>query len=317
MLHRRHDGRRASQRGVDMLPTLILREPVSLFQEKLLDVSRRRASLVCVGLDIDPRRVPAHLGVGPAALLSFNRSIIEATADLVCAYKPNLAFYEAMGLEGWALLRATLAVIPRDIPVIADAKREDVANSAAAYAQAVFEGFGFDAVTVGPYLGEDAVLPFLEWKDRGVFVLCKTSNPGSSEFQDLTVGAPGIEPRPLYEFIASRVLQWNRYGNCGLVVGATYPTQLRRIRQIAPDLPLLIPGVGAQAGDLEATVRYGVDGRGERAIINAGRSIIYASAGPDFASAARRAAEELRDTINRVRLAGKGSAQSTEAEGQT
>jgi orotidine-5'-phosphate decarboxylase len=276
--------------------------PVSLFEEKLLDVSRRHASLVCVGLDVDPSRVPEFLGTEPKSLLAFNRSIIDATVDLVCAYKPNLAFYEALGLEGWALLRATLAAIPRDIPVIADAKREDVGNTAAAYARAIFEGFGFDAVTVGPYLGEDSVLPFLEWKDKGILVLCKTSNPGSSEFQDLMVGRPGAEPRPLYEEVASRVLQWNRHGNCGLVVGATYPAQLRRLREMAPDLPFLIPGVGAQAGDLEATVRFGADRLGQRAIINSARGILYASSGRDFADAARRAARELRDAINRIRF---------------
>ncbi|MCL4535889.1 MAG: orotidine-5'-phosphate decarboxylase [Bacteroidetes bacterium] len=287
---------------------------MSLFEEKLLDVSRRRSSLVCVGLDIDPHRVPPHLGTGPKALLAFNRSIIEATADLVCAYKPNLAFYEALGLEGWALLRATLAVIPQDTPVIADAKRGDVGNTATAYAHAVFEDLGFDAVTVSPYLGEDALLPFLEWKDKGIFVLCKTSNPGSAEFQDLLVAAPGAEPRPLYEVVASRVLHWNRHGNCGLVVGATYPTQLQRIRQMAPELPILIPGVGAQAGDLEATVRYGVDEHGQRAIINSARGIIYASTGRDFAYAARQAAKELREAINRVRFAREEATQAGEPE---
>ncbi len=287
---------------------------MSIFEEKLLDVSRRHASLVCVGLDIDPHRLPPHLGTEPKALLDFNRSIIEATADLVCAYKPNLAFYEALGLEGWGLLRATLAAIPRDIPVIADAKREDIGSTAAAYAHSVFNGFGFDAVTVSPYLGEDAVRPFLEWEDKGIFVLCKTSNPGSAEFQDLQVMAPDGTTRRLYEVVAGRVLDWNRHGNCGLVVGATYPDQLHAIRQMAPDLPFLIPGIGAQAGDLESTVRYGVDERGQRAIINSARGIIYASAGRDFAQAARRAAKDLRDAINRVRFSPVELTQATETE---
>jgi len=288
---------------------------MSLFEDKLLDASRRRSTLVCVGLDIDARRMPAHLGSEPKQLLAFNRAIIEATSDLVCAYKPNLAFYEALGLEGWALLRATLAAIPQDIPVIADAKREDVGNTAAAYAQAVFDGFGFDAVTVSPYLGQDAVMPFLEWKDKGILVLCKTSNPGSAEFQDLLVQPQdGSEPRPLYEVVASRVLAWNRHGNCGLVVGATYPAQLQRIRQMAPEMPLLIPGIGAQAGDLESTVRNGVDSNGLRAIINSARGVIYASSGRDFTGAARQATRELRDAINRIRFSPLELSQANEGQ---
>jgi orotidine-5'-phosphate decarboxylase len=288
---------------------------MSIFEEKLLDVSRRRSTLVCVGLDIDPRRMPAHMGSEPKSLLAFNRAIIDATSDLVCAYKPNLAFYEALGLEGWALLRATLAAIPRDIPVIADAKREDVGNTAAAYAQAVFDGFGFDAITVSPYLGEDAVMPFLEWRDKGILVLCKTSNPGSAEFQDLLVQQPdGAEPRPLYEMVASRVLAWNRHGNCGLVVGATYPAQLQRIRQMAPEMPLLIPGIGAQAVDLESTVRYGLDTNGLRAIVNSARGIIYASSGRDYTDAARSAARQLRDAINAIRFSRVELNQATEGQ---
>ncbi len=258
------------------------------FIEKLLKCAHSNNSLLCIGLDPDPELMPEGVSV-----LDFNRAIIEATYDLVCAYKPNLAFYEAMGVEGIRALAATVASMPDTIPVIGDAKRGDIGNTARAYAAALFEGFGFDAVTVNPYLGGDSLEPFIEYEDKGVFVLCRTSNPGSADLQDLKVGK-----KPLFEVVAKKAIEWNKYGNIGLVVGATFPDDLKRVRKICPDMPILIPGVGKQGGDLAAAVRNGVDANKEKAIINSSRGIIFASKGRDFAEAARRAAIETRDEIN-------------------
>jgi orotidine-5'-phosphate decarboxylase len=265
------------------------------FRDKLLAAARRNDSLLCVGLDIDSRRVPPHLLDGSGWIEAFNRGIVEATSDLVCAYKPNLAFYEALGWDGWEGLRRTLAGIPSDIPIIADAKRGDIGSTSAAYAQALFDELGFDAATLNPYLGLEGLEPFLRYDDRGLLILCKTSNPGSGEFQDLMVEWRG-ERLPLYQVVARRVVEWNAPGSiqCGLVVGATYPDQLREIRAIAPDLPILIPGVGSQSGSLEAAVRLGTDARGDLAIVNLSRSITYAGTGDDWQAQAR--AEALRVT---------------------
>jgi orotidine-5'-phosphate decarboxylase len=239
---------------------------------------------------------------GPGWIEAFNRGIVEATADLVCAYKPNLAFYEALGLEGWEGLRRTLALIPPEIPVIADAKRGDIGSTSEAYAQAIFDVFGFDAVTLTPYVGLDGLEPFGRYAGRGLLVLCKTSNPGSGDLQDLIVDWRG-ERLPLYQAVARRVVEWNRQveAQCGLVVGATYPGQLAEIRALAPDLPILIPGVGAQGGSLEQAVRLGSDARGELAIVNASRAISYASSGEDWQQAARRVALEIVQEMRRAR----------------
>ena len=263
------------------------------FVEKLLNVCRKNDSLVCVGLDTDLDRIPKHLLDEECPLFAFNRQIIESTSDLVCAYKPNLAFYEAQGSKGWDALKKTCECVPEDIPLIIDAKRGDIGNTARMYAKAIFEGLEGDAVTVNAYMGKDAVLPFLEYDDRCAFVLCLTSNQGAQDFQLLKA-----EGKPLYEHVAEKVLSWNEKGNCGLVVGATYPAQLKRIRQIAPSLPFLIPGIGAQAGDVEATVRFGTDENGELAIVNSSRAILYASSEKDFAQAARSQTAKLRDSIN-------------------
>jgi len=280
---------------------------LSGFREKLLAASRRNDSLLCIGLDVDPRRVPPGLLESPGWIEAFNRGIVEATSDLVCAYKPNLAFYEALGLDGWEGLRRTLAAIPRDIPVIADAKRGDIGSTSEAYARALFEVLGFDATTLTPYVGLDGLEPFLRYDDRGLLILCKTSNPGSGDFQDLAVEWRG-QRMPLYQAVAQRVVEWNghRSGQCGLVVGATYPSQLKEIRALAPDLPILIPGVGAQSRSLEEAVRLGADQRGELAIVNVSRSIIYAGGGTDWQQAVR--AEALR-TVERMRLSlpGRGA----------
>ena len=264
------------------------------FIEKLLAASRKNKSLLCVGLDPDPKVMP-KVGV-----FQFNREIIDATSDLVCAYKPNLAFYESMGIEGLKALEKTLAHVPKGIPVIGDAKRGDISSSSEAYARALFETFSFDAATVNPYLGYDSVAPFTAYAEKGVFVLCKTSNAGSADFQESLYTEPGAtgNARPLFELVAQKAKRWNSRGNVGLVVGATYPEQLRRVRELCPGLPLLIPGIGSQGGDLVAVVKYGVDANGEKAIINCSRQIIYASKGKDFAQAARREALKLRDRIN-------------------
>jgi orotidine-5'-phosphate decarboxylase len=268
------------------------------FLDKLLAASRANSSLLCVGLDVVLESLPAGVPRTPSGVVEFNRAIVEATADLVCAYKPNLAFYEALGPAGLDALLKTRELIPPSIPVIADAKRGDVGHTAAAYARALFDVYCFDAITASPYLGRDALEPFLDYADRGVFVLCRTSNPGARDLQDLLVGG-----EPLYRVVARLVTQWDRHGNAGLVVGATYPREIAEVRAIAPLMPLLIPGVGAQAGDLAAAVRAGVDSSGELAVINSSRKILFASAGGDYAMAAREAATALRDEINRARAA--------------
>ena len=260
------------------------------FLEKLITVGRKNNSLLCVGLDLDPRLMPDKVGI-----FEFNKAIIDATADLVCAYKPNFAFYEALGNEGLDALKQTVKHIPDDIPVIGDAKRGDIGNTAKAYARAIFSDFGFDATTVNPYLGFDSLEPFIQYQDKGVFILCRTSNTGAVDFQSLRCVEHN---RPLFEVVAFKASEWNVHGNIGLVVGATYPEELKLVRQNHPDMPLLIPGIGAQGGDLELTIRYGVDAKGERAIINSSRQIIYASREKDFAEAARKAASELREQIN-------------------
>jgi len=263
-------------------------------------------SLLCVGLDPEPARIPD--GLSPAAFLE---AIIEATADLVCCYKPNAAFFESRGPAGVEELRALIASIAGmsdAVPVLLDAKRGDVGNTATHYARAVFEQLGAYAVTVSPYLGRDAVEPFLAYEDRHSFVLCRTSNAGAGDFQGLLVAAadvpdgPDAAPaRPLYLEVAARAAEWNTRGNVGLVVGATYPEEARAVRDLCPDLLVLMPGVGAQDGALEDAVRMARDAAGGGLLVNASRSVLYASARPDFASSARAEAERLRDAINAAR----------------
>jgi len=262
------------------------------FIEKLAQASKKNRSLLCVGLDPDPSLMPEGTGV-----FEFNRAIIDATADLVCAYKPNIAFYEALGNEGLDALKRTRDYIPADIPAIVDAKRGDIGNVARAYAHSLFGYFNFDATTASPYLGFDSLEPFIQYHDRGVFILCRTSNAGAVDFQSISCETGG-EHKMLFEIVAEKVNEWNTHGNLGLVVGATYPEELKLIRQRYPDMPLLIPGVGAQGGELLQVVHYGVDAGRRRTIINSSRQILYASKGKDFAEAARQAARELRDRIN-------------------
>ena len=266
------------------------------FAVKLEQAWTHSRSLVCVGLDPDPRQMPV------SDVAAFGRAIVDATADLVCAYKPNLAFYEAMGLDGLKGLKATLEHIKQVAPqviLLGDAKRGDIGSTAQAYATAMFDYWGFDALTASPYLGADSMEPFIERPEKGVFLLCRTSNPGSADFQGLMV-QHGAGLRPLYHVVAESASRWNRNSNIGLVVGATQPAELEEIRGLYPEMPLLIPGVGAQGGDLESAVRGGTDHRGRGAIINSSRGVIYASKGPDFAQAARQAAIELRDAINAI-----------------
>jgi orotidine-5'-phosphate decarboxylase len=262
------------------------------FTEKLANIVRKNKSLVCVGLDPDPARMPEK-----TSLLEFTKAIIEATSDLVCAYKPNFAFYEALGNEGLETLTRMVKLIPDNVVTIADAKRGDIGNTAKAYAKAIFSNLGFDAVTVNPYMGSDSLGPFIDYSDRGVLILCRTSNAGAVDFQDLRCEVENGQ-RPLFEIVAQKASEWNRHGNIGLIIGATYPEELKLLRQNHPDLPFLIPGIGAQLGDLARTVSNGVDAKGEKTIINSSRQIIYASQGKDFAEAARRAAADLREKIN-------------------
>ncbi|HUT67086.1 MAG TPA: orotidine-5'-phosphate decarboxylase [Dehalococcoidales bacterium] len=262
------------------------------FLEKLSKASKKNRSLLCVGLDPDPALMPEEVGV-----FEFNKAIIDATADLVCAYKPNIAFYEALGNEGLDALKRTRDYIPGDIPVIVDAKRGDIGNTARAYARSLFDYFNFDATTVSPYLGFDSLEPFIQYRDCGVLVLCRTSNAGAVDFQSLSFETDGGR-KMLFEIVAEKVNEWNTRGNLGLVVGATYPEELKLMRQRYPDMPLLIPGVGTQGGELSKVVRYGVDAGRQRTIINSSRQILYASKGKDFAEAAGQAASVLREQIN-------------------
>ena len=263
------------------------------FREKYEAAVERNDSLLCVGLDPDPKLIPS--GVAP---LDFLRAIVDATADIACCYKPNAAFYEAMPDGGFATLRAVVEAVPHDIPVLLDAKRGDIGNTASFYAKAVFEVVGADGVTVNPYLGRDALQPFLDYPDRTSFMLVRTSNPGAGDLQDLPIGEGGGR---LYEHVARLANSWNEGGNVGLVVGATYPEEGRRIRELCPDQLILAPGVGAQDGDIEAAVRALMDSRGGGVLVNASRGVLYASSGSDFAQAARDEAARLRDAINRAR----------------
>jgi len=266
-----------------------------------------QGNFVCVGLDTDYTQMPESAkgsGLISDDIYRFNAEIIDATADLVCAYKPNIAFYEARGIEGMKALRETILHIKHgypDIPVILDAKRADIGSTNMGYVQAAFDrdGLNADAITVHPYLGREAMKPFLDRADKGIIVLTRTSNPGAGEFQDLPVGA---NQEPLYQAIARNVAQsWNTNGNCGVVVGATYPRELAEVRAIVGDMPILIPGIGAQGGEVEATVKVGKDSRRMGMIVNSSRGIIFASKGADYAQAARTATQQLHASINQFR----------------
>jgi orotidine-5'-phosphate decarboxylase len=259
-----------------------------------------RDSLVCVGLDPEIERFPRHIAAQPSPIFHFNKAIIDATADLVCAYKPQFAHYAAYEAEDQ--LERTIEYIHRaypGVPVILDSKRGDVGNTAERYAIEAFERYGADAVTVNPYMGSDALEPFLRHEDKGVLILCRTSNSGARDLQDLPVGE-----RKLYQVVAELTARrWNSRGNCGLIVGATYPADLAAVRAIVADLPLLVPGVGAQGGDVAQAVANGQTRAGTGLIMSSSRAILYASSGEDFALAARAATQRLRTEINACRTA--------------
>ncbi len=271
-----------------------------IFEEKLLQAQSDNTSWLCVGLDPVMDRLPAAVRSSRSPLLAFGRTIVENTVDVASAYKPNLGFWLAEGVAGLDALRALIDVIPDRIPVILDGKFNDVGHTAEAYAQTAFETLGVDAVTANPYLGLDTLRPFLESEEHGVFLLARTSNPSAPQLQDLEA-----EGRPLYHHVARLAAGWNEElpGTCGLVVGATYPEELGILREIAPELPFLIPGIGAQGGDLAQAVLHGPAADGIGPVINSSRGIIYASSGADFGEAAREAALEMRDRINRQRKA--------------
>ena len=268
------------------------------FLTKLAAASRARDSVICVGLDPEPDRIPEQLGRGAQAAVRFLRGIVNATSDRVCCYKPNMGFYERYGSAGLDILALTLQAIPADIPVILDAKRGDVPNTAAAYAEAVFDRSRADAATVAPYIGMDSIAPFAE---KGyAFVLARTSNPGAGDFQDLLV-----DGRPLYERVVEQCVAAFPADRCGFVVGSTYPAESARLRSLAPDRMFLMPGVGAQGGEVGA-IRAALDARGGGVLPSASRSVLYAAGGPGYEKAAAEAAEALRQQANDARATAAG-----------
>ncbi len=275
------------------------------FLEQLKSAWMRNDSLVCVGLDPELEKFPASLAGQPSPIFQFNRAIIDATADLVCAYKPQIAHYAAYEAEDQ--LERTIEYIHQQhpgIPVILDSKRGDMGNTAHRYALEAFERYGADAVTVNPYLGTDSLEPFLAYEDRGVIILCRTSNPGARDLQDLQVGE-----HKLYEVVAQLTAnRWNSRGNCALVVGATYPQELARVRALTGDMPFLVPGVGAQGGDVAAAVRNGQTAAGDGLMVSSSRAILYAASDQTWIEAARTATRTLRDQINQHRAGRRNAA---------
>ena len=272
------------------------------FIDKLDHVIEVNNSLLCVGLDTDLGKIPKFLLNQEDPLFLFNKAIIDQTKDLVCAYKPNSAFYEMHGNYGLESLKRTIEYIPKNIPIILDAKRGDIGNTAAAYAKTIFEVFKADAVTVNPYLGPDSIFPFAEYRDKGIFVICLTSNQGARTFQIHGMDHGDI---PLYNKVAKYAEMWNQqYKNIGLVVGATKPQELKEIRALVNDMPILIPGAGAQGGSVKECATAGTNKKGGRAIINSSRGIIYADATENFAKVAREKAQSLRKEINSYRFGG-------------
>jgi len=260
-------------------------------------------SLVCVGLDPEPEKFPARFAGDDDAVFGFCRAIVDATAEYACAFKPQIAHFAALGAE--AALQRLIAHVHAahpGVPVILDSKRGDIGSTAQRYAVEAFDRYAADAVTVNPYLGRDSVQPFLDHADKGVVILCRTSNPGAGDLQDLVVHADKGVGRPLYQHVAEKIArEWNGNGNCALVVGATWPEQLREVRAIVGDVPFLVPGVGAQGGDVAAVVGNAKTADGTGLIVSSSRAILYASRDDDFADAAAGAARSLRDEINRYR----------------
>ncbi len=284
------------------------RETASFFMLVFAPMARNFRTLVenqwsqkkflCIGLDPDVEKIPESVQQKDVrtTIIAFNRAIIDATRDIACAYKPNSAFYEAHGDEGWQALRETIAYILEvspEIPVILDAKRGDIGNTNNAYVESAFDHLRADAITVHPYMGGESLKEFLARKEKGIFVMCKNSNPGAGEFQDIDANG-----EPLYLHVARAFAgKWNENGNVGLVVGATYPADIKRVRDVAPEVPFLVPGVGAQGGGLESSVKNARNKEGNGFIISMARAIIYASAGKDFAEAAHAKAQEFDSAI--------------------
>lgn len=268
------------------------------FMQTLRDRWQQAGTLVCVGLDPEPAKFPARFAADADAVFTFNRDIVDATAQYACAFKPQIAHFAALGAEdALARLIAYIHASHPGIPVILDSKRGDIGSTAQHYASEAFDRYAADAVTANPYLGRDSVQPFLDRADRGVVVLCRTSNPGAGDLQDLLV-----DGRPLYQHVAEKVArEWNGHGNCSLVVGATWPAQLREVRAIVGEVPFLVPGVGAQGGDVEAVVSNAKTADSTGLMVSSSRAILYASSGEDYADAAAAAAKSLRDQINRYR----------------
>jgi orotidine-5'-phosphate decarboxylase len=264
--------------------------------KKLQSIQQTNKSMICLGLDLDAKKVPSEYGSSVKGMFEFAHRIIDATSDIVCAYKPNMAFFEAFGPEGFSLLRLIVQRIPEHVVVILDGKRGDIGNTAQFYADSAYDTFRADWVTINPYMGYDSMRPFLENKEKGAFILCLTSNPGSKDFQQLNV-----DGSPLYRVVAERVNFWNKEHNCGLVVGATHPDQLREIRGVAGDMPLLVPGVGAQGGSLEESAVLSTDNFKKTAVINVSRSVLYASTEKDFAQRARGEIMRLNSEVERLR----------------
>lgn len=267
---------------------------MSPFFELLQQRRSKTDSMLCIGLDTDPNRIPQILANDPDPIFSFNREIIDATHDLVACYKPQIAYYSAVGAEDTLL--ATIEYAQKlGVPVLLDAKRGDIGSTADMYAKELFERFRADAVTINPYMGQDAMQPFLEYQDKGIFILCRTSNPGGSDIQNLMLDS-GLT---IYEHVAQKAANdWNEHNNVALVVGATRPEEIGRIRSIVGDMEFLLPGVGAQGADIQQLMD---NGRGGGLTISASRSVIYASVASDFAGAARRVADQTRQEINRYR----------------
>ena len=273
------------------------------FIDQVHAAMEKNNSLLCVGLDPSPERLPKAVANDPQPIFAFNKAIIDATADVVCAYKPQAAYYHACGAEDQ--LARTIDYIQSeypDIPVILDSKRGDIGSTASQYAIEAFERYGADAVTVNPYMGIDTIEPFTRYSDKGVIVLCRTSNPGAGAIQNLLVQTEQDKTERFYEVIARKCQQdWNANNNILLVVGATNPEELKRIREITGDMTFLVPGLGAQGGDVKATLQNGLNQHGKGMIVNSSRGIIYASNGSDFAAAARKTATDLRDNVNQYR----------------
>lgn len=263
------------------------------FNDRLNQICKQKDTLVCVGLDVDLNKIPKFILKKNDPQVYFGQAIIDSTLEFAAAYKINTAFFEAYGAKGWEAMAKIVNYLPEDVIKIADAKRGDIGNTSKMYARAFFDEMNFDAITVNPYLGYDAVAPFLENEEKGAFILCHTTNKGAADFQKFSNGKTA-----LFEVVAQKVLQWNVRDNCGLVVGATFPDEMKHVRNIAPNLPFLVPGLGAQGGDFDLAIRYATNDQKLGAIFNFSRSIIYGSSGKDFAEIAGQKTKQMRDEIN-------------------